>query len=93
MIITIEDKEITLKHSFRSHLVYENITGHSFAPKGITDVVTFFYCSVMAADIDLALTFDKFIDWLAQQSDSDRYQLMTPGYDRSYFQYSEIQHQ
>ena len=29
---------------------------------------------------------DKFIDWLAQQSDSDRYQLMTPGYDRSYFE-------
>lgn len=29
---------------------------------------------------------DKYIDWLAQQSDSDRYQLMTPGYDRSYFE-------
>ena len=29
---------------------------------------------------------DKYIDWLAQQSDSERYQLMTPGYDRSYIE-------
>ena len=29
---------------------------------------------------------DKFIDWLAKESDSDRYQLTTPGYDRSFFE-------
>lgn len=70
MIITIEDKEITLKHSFRSHIIYENITGHSFAPKGITDIVTFFYCDVMAADAELTLTFDAFIDWIDEHPDT-----------------------
>ena len=29
---------------------------------------------------------DKFIDWLAKECDSDRYQLLTPGYDRSYLE-------
>ena len=29
---------------------------------------------------------DKFIDWLVKESDSEYYQLLTPGYDRSYFE-------
>ena len=70
MTISIDDKKITLRHTFRSHLIFENITGHSFAPKGITDIVTFMYCSLMGADAELAITFDKFVDWLDEHPDT-----------------------
>lgn len=70
MTISIDYREITLRHTFRSHLIYENVTGHSFAPKGITDIVTFMYCSLMAADAELAITFDKFVDWLDEHPDT-----------------------
>ena len=52
MEIVIKNKEVSLKYSFRALMIYENITQKSFNPKGISDVVVFFY------------TFDDFIDWL-----------------------------
>ena len=39
MKIKIQDKEIELKYSFRSMLIYEKITDRSFSPSGLYDIV------------------------------------------------------
>jgi len=64
MNITIKDQEITLKNSFRSHIIFEQITDHTFNGKNLTEIVTYFYCVVMASDPDLSIDFNEFIDWL-----------------------------
>ena len=64
MEIVIKNKEVSLKYSFRALMIYENITQKSFNPKGISDVVVFFYAIVVASSKDTTLSFDDFIDWL-----------------------------
>ena len=64
MEIVIKNKEVSLKYSFRALMIYENITQKSFNPKGISDVVVFFYSVVVASTKDTTLSFDDFIDWL-----------------------------
>ena len=64
MEIVIKNKVIDLKYSFRALMIYENITQKSFNPKGISDVVVFFYSVVVASTKDTTLSFDDFIDWL-----------------------------
>ncbi len=64
MKVTIKEKDITLKYTFRALMIYENITNKSFNPKGISDVVIFFYSVVVASSKDTSLTFDDFLDWL-----------------------------
>jgi len=65
MKITIKGKEITLKQSFRTAIIYENITKESFG-SGIntTNLILYFYCTVLGSDKDLVLDFDEFIDIL-----------------------------
>ena len=48
MDITIKDKKITLKYSLRAMMMYENVSGSTLNPKGLTDVITFFFCVVLA---------------------------------------------
>lgn len=69
MTININDKEITLKHTFRSYIIYETITGKSFEPKTVTDILTYFYSVVMASEPTAEITFDNFIDWIDQHED------------------------
>lgn len=64
MEITINNKTITLKRTFRSYIIYESATGKPFAPKTLTDSITFFYCTVIASDQEIELTFDEFLGWL-----------------------------
>ena len=64
MEITIKGNTVSLKYSFRALMIYENITQKSFNPKGISDVVVFFYSVVVATTKDTTLSFDDFIDWL-----------------------------
>lgn len=64
MTITINDKEIQLKYSFRAMMIYDNIAKKSFEPKGITEIVILFYSILMASDKTLEVTFDEFMDWL-----------------------------
>ena len=47
MTIRIKGKEYTLKSSFRSYMIYENITGKSFEPTTMTDIINFFFCVVI----------------------------------------------
>lgn len=64
MKINIKDKELNLKYSFRSMMIYEKITGVSFNPRGITEIIVYFYSTILASDKDIALTLDEFVDWI-----------------------------
>lgn len=46
-----ENKEVELKYSFRSSIYFEQITGHNIDLSKLTqnDVVTLFYCVVIAS--------------------------------------------
>ena len=67
MTITINDKEIQLKYSFRAMMIYENIAQKSFEPKGITEFILLFYSMIMASDKDFEMSLEEFIDWLDEQ--------------------------
>lgn len=62
MTININNKEIELKYSIRALMMYENITGNSFNPSNITDMLTFFYCIIISSSKDYSYSFDNFID-------------------------------
>lgn len=64
MKITIKDKEIELKYTMRSMLMYENITGKTFMPNTLTDIVTYMYCVVLSSTKDYSLSFDDFLDYI-----------------------------
>lgn len=67
MVISIKQTDIELKQTFRAHIIYEQITGNTFSPKNITDIITFFYSTVMACDKELTVTFEEFVNWLDEQ--------------------------
>jgi hypothetical protein len=69
MKITIKDKEIELKYTMRSMLMYENITDKTFAPNTMTDIVTYMYCVVLSSTKDYSITYDEFIDYLDENID------------------------
>lgn len=62
MILKIKDKNVTLKYSFRSLMLYENIQNKSFTPSTTTDVLVFMYCVIIGSEKDLDFTFDEFLD-------------------------------
>lgn len=64
MKIQIKNTEITLKYSFRSLIIYEQITGKSFEPKSLGDIIIYFYSSVLGSAKDFTITYDEFLDWL-----------------------------
>ena len=64
MVITIKDKTIKLKRTFRSLIAYESATGKAFNPKTVTESIMYFYCVIIASDMELELTYDEFMDWL-----------------------------
>lgn len=70
MKITINNHEVELKKTFRSYVIYESITDKIFAPKTMSDIITYFYSVVLASDRNLELTFDEFIDWLDDNEDA-----------------------
>lgn len=64
MKVNINNTEIELRQSFRAHIIYEQIKGETFQPKGLTEIITFLYCVIMASDPTLELEFDAFVNWL-----------------------------
>lgn len=64
MKLHINDKDVELRWSFRSLLLFENIMQKSFEPKGLTDIITYMYCVIIASDKDLNLTYDDFLFYL-----------------------------
>ena len=69
MNININGKNIELKNTFRSHIIYEKITNEVFTPKNVTNIMLYFYSVVMASDMNLNLTFDDFMTWLDNNAD------------------------
>lgn len=68
MKLTINGKEIELKYTMRSMMLYENITDKSFSPTTMTDLITFMYCVVVASSKDYSLKFDDFIDYIDENT-------------------------
>jgi len=64
MTIKINDKEIELKYTIRAMIMYENMTEKTLNPQGLTDVITFMFCVIVASSKDYSLKFDDFIDYL-----------------------------
>lgn len=64
MTVNINGKNITLKYSFRALIIYEKITNEVFAPKNLTNILIYFYSTIMASDKECTLTFESFTDWL-----------------------------
>lgn len=64
MKLNIQEKEINIKYSFKGFMAYEQITGESFKPQGLKEIITLFYSMVMTSNNELSITFDEFIDWL-----------------------------
>jgi len=65
MKIKIKDRDVELKQTLRSAIMYENIQGKS--PEnidGITDMVVYIYCVVIGSDKTLDITLDEFIDYI-----------------------------
>lgn len=67
MKITVNNQEIELKRSFRALLIYENITDKAFAPTNISDILTYFYCVILASKTEIDLSFDEFIEMLDEK--------------------------
>lgn len=70
MEISINNKQITLKYTIRAMMMYENITGGTLQPSSLTDVITFFYCVVLASSMDYSIKMEDFIDWLDEHPDT-----------------------
>lgn len=64
MKLHINDKDVELRWSFRSLLLFENIMQKSFEPKGLTDIITYMYCVIVSSDKDLNFTYDDFLLYL-----------------------------
>lgn len=65
MKIQILDKEVELKSSFRSYIIFENITGRSFQTLStLSDVLVFMYANVLASLKDTSISFDEFLDYV-----------------------------
>lgn len=64
MTINILDKEIELKYTFRSLLIYESIQHKSFNPESLTDLMVYIYSTILASDKSLDLDFDYFLEWM-----------------------------
>lgn len=69
MELKINDKNVELKYSLRSMMMYENVTNSTFAPSSITDIITLFYCVVITSMKDYSYSFDAFLDWLDENTD------------------------
>lgn len=70
MKVTIKEKEITLKSSFRALIAYEQITNHAFNPSTITDMILYFYCVIICSkEFDEPMTFEEFMDYLDEHQE------------------------
>ena len=62
MTITIKQTEVELKNKMRSLLIYEQIANKPFNPTTITDMMLYFYSTILACSPNIELTFTEFMD-------------------------------
>ena len=65
MIINYNNKEITLKFSFRSDMLFEDATGKTFTAQNESEWLQYFFCTLVAITKDETLKFDDFLDWIS----------------------------
>jgi predicted sulfurtransferase len=68
MTIKLQEKEVELKMSFRAYMLYENITGKSFEPTTMTDIINFFYCVIITSSKDYDYKYNDFLDALDEDA-------------------------
>lgn len=65
MTIQFKEREITLKQSFRTYIIFENITGKSFqSASTLADMLCFMYASILASTKTTDISFDEFLDYV-----------------------------
>jgi hypothetical protein len=64
MKIKLHEKNIELKNTMRSMMMYENITEKTFNPQSVTDIIIYMYCVVVASAQDYSITLDEFIEYI-----------------------------
>ncbi len=73
MKVNIKGKEIELKYTVRSMMNYESIMGKTFAPEGITEIVIYFYATILASSKDTSISYDDFIEWFDENQPLDEF--------------------
>ena len=69
MKIQVKEKEIELKYTMRSLMIYEDITGKSFNPSTLKDIMIYFYSTLLASDRDTDVSFDEFVDYVDEHNE------------------------
>jgi hypothetical protein len=65
MKITILGREVELKATFRSYIIFENITGKSFKNlETLADVLTFMYATILGSAKTTDISFEAFLDYV-----------------------------
>ena len=64
MEIIIKNQTVKLKNSMRAIMCYEQITGKPFSPVTMTDLMVYFYSTIIASNLEMELAFDEFVAWL-----------------------------
>lgn len=64
MVVNIKETEVTLKNTFRSMIMYENIMDKTFIPNSITEILVYFYCVILASEKGIELLYEDFLDWV-----------------------------
>lgn len=65
MTINYDGKEITLKFSFRSDMLFEDAVGHSFTAQSESEWLQYMFCTIIALTKDESMKFDEFLDWIS----------------------------
>lgn len=64
MKVNINGTEVELVYTMRSLMVYEKVYGKTFQPEGLTEIMVYFYSTVLASAKNLQISFDDFIEWI-----------------------------
>ena len=65
MTINYNDREITLKFSFRADMLFEDATGKTFTAQTESEWLQYMFCTIIANTKDETLKFDVFLDWVS----------------------------
>lgn len=64
MEITLKGKARPLKYGYRALMIFEALKGETYQGGGLQDVLILFYACLLAADRNLDLKFEEFLDSL-----------------------------
>ena len=65
MTINYNDREITLKFSFRADMLFEDATGKTFTAQTESEWLQYMFCTITAMTKDESMKFDDFLDWIS----------------------------